>query len=228
MTVAAASNFAAAAREIVADFEASSGFAARVTTASTGKLYAQIRHGAPFDVLLAADRERPRQLEASGTGVTGTRFTYAIGTLVLWSRGISDCREVLADPGDIRIALANPDTAPYGAAAQQFLEHAGLWEVARSRLVTGENIAQALQFVASGNAELGFIAGAQLHAPSLPAAACAWPVPGETHELIEQQAILLRRGAGNEGAMAFLSYLRGQAGRDIILRHGYVLPGATE
>ena len=228
MTVAAASNFAAAAREIAADFEASSGFDARVSTASTGKLYAQIVNGAPFDVLLAADSDRPQRLEASMVGVSGTRFTYAIGTLVLWSRQVDDCRGVLANPGDIRIAIANPQTAPYGTAAQQYMERTGLWQAARSRLVTGDNIAQALHFVASGNAEIGFIAGAQMNAPSLPAATCAWPVPDKLHDPIEQQAILLRRGAGNRAAAAFLSYLQGEEGRGAILRHGYRLPGGNE
>lgn len=227
MTVAVASNFAGAAREIAAEFEADSGFDVRITAASTGKLYAQIINGAPFDVLLAADAERPTRLENSGGGVEGTRFVYAIGTLVLWSRQIEDCRAALNEPGDLRIAIANPETAPYGAAARQFLHHADLWEDVSARLVTGENISQTLQFVASGNAELGFIASAQLRARSLPSARCTWRVPPSAHDPIAQEAILLRRGADNEAARAFLSFLKGEAGRDIILKFGYRLAGAS-
>lgn len=226
VTVAVASNFAVTAREIAADFETASGFDVRITTAATGKLYAQIVNGAPFDILLAADSERPRRLEASGIGVSETRFTYAVGSLVLWSRHVEDCRTMLAEPNDIRIAIANPDSAPYGAAARQFLEQAGLWDNVRHRLATGESISQTLQFAASGNAELGFIASAQLHTPGLPQATCAWPVPEESHDPIEQQAVLLQHGARNEAANAFLSYLRSAAGRETILRSGYRLPGA--
>jgi molybdate transport system substrate-binding protein len=195
-----------------------------LSTASTGKLFAQIVNGAPFDVLLAADSDRPQRLESSGAGVAGTRFTYAIGELVLWSRRVSDCRGNLERAGMGRIAIANPDTAPYGSAAREFLESSGLWERVESRLVIGENIAQALQFAATGNAELGFIARAQLGVPVLPEATCAWPVPTGTHAPIEQQALLLAHAASNPGARTFLEFLRGEAARAIIRRHGYRLP----
>jgi molybdate transport system substrate-binding protein len=228
VTVAVASNFGATAREIATQFEQVADYELRITTASTGKLYAQIVNGAPFDVLLAADTERPRRLEADGAGVPGTRFTYAIGGLVLWSRQAEDCRAALqrADVG--RVAIANPVTAPYGAAAKAYLQQAGLWDSLHGRLVIGENIAQTLQFAASGNAQLGFIARSQLHARSLPRPSCSWPVPEETHAPIEQQAIVLQRGAGSEGARAFVDFLRGDAGRAIILRHGYRLPEVRE
>jgi molybdate transport system substrate-binding protein len=228
VTVAVASNFGAAAREIGAQFERDSGYQVRITTASTGMLYAQIVNGAPFDVLLAADAERPRRLEAGGEGVPGTRFTYALGALVLWSRQVDDCRAALHGDGGGLVAIANPDIAPYGAAAKSFLQHAGLWESLGDRLVIGENIAQALQFAASGNAELGFVARSQLRAASLPPASCSWPVPETMHAPIDQQAILLRRGAASESASAFIDFLRADAGRAIILRHGYSLPGEKE
>lgn len=223
-----ASNFAATARDIARQFSQESGFQVRITTASTGKLYAQIVNGAPFDILLAADAERPQRLAASGAGVPGTRFTYALGGLVLWSRQVDDCRETLRHDDGGRVAIANPETAPYGAAARSFLERSGLWESLRGRLVIGENIAQTLQFAASGNAQLGFIARSQLQSPSLPRATCSWPVPATMHSGIDQQAILLRRGADAEGAKSFLTYLRGAAGRAIILRHGYRLPEVKE
>ena len=228
VTVAVASNFGATAREIATEFEQVADYELRITTASTGKLYAQILNGAPFDVLLAADTERPRRLEADGAGVPGTRFTYAIGALVLWSRQAEDCRAALqrADVG--RVAIANPVTAPYGAAAKAYLQQAGLWDLLRGRLVIGENIAQTLQFAASGNAQLGFIARSQLHARSLPQPSCSWPVPEEAHAPIEQQAIVLQRGADSEGARAFVDFLRGDAGRAIILRHGYRVPEVRE
>ena len=228
VTVAVASNFGAAAREIAAQFAQRSGYEVRITTASTGKLYAQIVNGAPFDLLLAADAERPLRLETAGAGVPGTRYTYALGGLVLWSRQAEDCHSALQrDVGGL-IAIANPDTAPYGAAARSFLRQSGLWGEVQGRLVIGENIAQTLQFAASGNAELGFIARSQLQAPSLPPSTCSWPVPGEMHDPIDQQAILLQRGAASEGARAFFEFLRSDAGRAIILRHGYALPGVAE
>jgi molybdate transport system substrate-binding protein len=179
-------------------------------------------------VLLAADAERPQRLEAGGEGVPGTRFTYAIGSLVLWSRQADDCQAALQREDGGVLAIANPETAPYGAAAKSFLQQAGLWKSLQHRLVTGENIAQTLQFAASGNAELGFIARSQLRAPSLPPASCSWPVPEAMHASIDQQAILLRRGSESDGAVAFLEFLRSDAGHAIILRHGYSLPEEKE
>lgn len=228
MTVAAASNFALAVDDITAQFTAVTGQRVRVTTASTGKLYAQVVNGAPFDVLLAADSERPANLEASGAGIPGSRFTYAIGELVLWSRQFDNCREALENFGDAHIAVANPDIAPYGAAAREFLRQAELWESARPQLVIGENVSQALQFVASGNAQIGFVARSQLQAPSLPEASCTWPVPPSMHAPIEQQAILLPHGANVDGARRFLQFLRSDAARVIIKRHGYLLPELSE
>lgn len=224
VTVAVASNFGATAREIAARFEQESPYRVRITTASTGKLYAQIVNGAPFDALLSADAERPQRLEATGAGVAGTRFTYAFGALVLWSRQVDDCLAALRSDDGGRIAIANPDTAPYGAAARSYLRRAGRWDAVRERLVIGENISQALQFAASGNAELAFIARSQLQAPSLPPASCSWPLPDTLHDPVDQQAILLRRAADSQGAKAFIEFLRSDAGRAIIRRHGYRLP----
>jgi len=228
LRVAAASNFGAALAELAADFESRTGHRLRVSLASTGKLYAQVVNGAPFDVLLAADAERPELLERSGTGVPGTRFTYAVGALVLWSRDPSlaggDCREALSATAIGHIALANPETAPYGAAARDYLRRAGLWTDVEARLVYGENIAQTLQFVASGNARAGFIAAAQALDPRLPGATCRWEVPAELHEPLEQQALLLQRAEDEPAAAEFLAYLRADAARDIIARHGYLLP----
>ncbi|HSM30150.1 MAG TPA: molybdate ABC transporter substrate-binding protein, partial [Woeseiaceae bacterium] len=139
-----------------------------------------------------------------------------------------DCQAALQSRDGGRIAIANPETAPYGAAARSFLRRSGLWESLRDRLVVGENIAQTLQFAASGNAQLGFIARSQLQAPSLPTASCSWPVPESMHAPIDQQALLLQRGAASEGAKSFLAFLRSGAGRAIIRRHGYGLPEVKE
>ena len=228
VTIAVASNFSRAIQDIVASFEAESGQIVQIATASTGKLYAQISNGAPFDVFLSADVERPRLLEAAGRSVDGSRFTYAIGQLVLWSRDPAlagtDCRSRLNDLGASRLAIANPDTAPYGVAAREILTGLGLWGRVEAQLVRGENIAQALQFVASGNASLGLITRAQATDARLPPATCSWPVPPKLHSPIRQQAILLKRAAGNESAAAFLEFLRSPMARAIVARHGYVLP----
>lgn len=228
VTVGAASNFAAPVRELGARFESGTGHAVRISSASTGKLYAQIKNGAPFDVLLAADAERPERLLKSGDAVAGSRFTYAIGRLVVWSRDPrlsgASCRDALARDDLGHLAIANPETAPYGAAARESLIALGLWDRVRTRVVTGENIAQTLHFVASGNASLGFVAAAQLTAAELPDASCSWDVPGELHRPIEQQAVLLRRAAHNPVARRFLEFLKSEAGRAIVARHGYALP----
>jgi len=217
--------------DLVTRFEAESGHSVRVSSASTGVLYAQITNGAPFDVLLAADAERPRLLETSGHGVFGSRFTYAIGHLVLWSRDPAltegDCRARLENLGQQRLAIANPDTAPYGAATRDALMDLNLWERVQPQLVVGRNIAQALQYVASGNTSLGFIAGNQTLDERLPEATCSWRVPPEMHRAIEQQAILLRPAADKPVASDFLSFLRNAAGRAIIEQNGYTIPDAV-
>jgi molybdate transport system substrate-binding protein len=227
VAVAVASNFAPAARDLTAAFEQQSDIAVKISAASTGKLYAQISNGAPFDVFLAADAERPAMLEEAGLAITGSRFTYAQGNLVLWSRDPApknkDCRERLERLGGRRLAIANPVTAPYGLAAQQTLENLGLWERVEPQLVMGENIAQTLHFVSSGNASLGFIAAAQALDARLPEASCAWAVPTDLHEPIAQQAVLLARGE-SPAAIAFLKFLKSPAGLSIIEQHGYTLP----
>lgn len=228
VTVAVASNFATAARELGARFATESDTEVRLSFGSTGKLYAQIVNGAPFDVFLAADTERPLMLEGSGHGVAGMRFNYATGSLVLWSTDRTlngrDCREALLN-GDFRwLALGNPITVPYGQAARDVLAHFELWDAAHQRLVFGENVAQVLQFTATGNATLGFIARSQSLQAALPAATCSWAVPESMHEPINQQLILLSRAADNPAAKEFLVFMRSPAAREIIIAHGYGAP----
>ena len=213
--VAVASNFSRTAAELAEQFERDTGVAVRVSSGSTGKLYAQVLNGAPYDVLLAADAERPALLVAAGRA--DSRFTYAVGGLVLWSASSNDCREALREAR--RVAIANPDTAPYGRAAREYLQGRGLWESVSKRAVFGENIAQALQFVATENATVGIIARAQLRSPNLPPATCTLHVPADTHAPIEQQAVLLSDDSA--GAREFVSFLGSGAAREIIRSHGY-------
>jgi len=225
LTIAVASNFSRPAQVLAALYEKTSGHEVRVTTASTGKLYAQIENGAPFDILLAADSERPRLLEESGVGVAGSRYTYAIGELVLWSAEADlagqDCYKQLSNLGNRKLAIANPVTAPYGVAAREALQAAGLWEDVQDNLVFGENISQTLHFVASRNAAFGLIATSQAADSRLPDAACSWLIPPSMHRPIEQQVILLSRASDNELAGDFMRYLRSQLAIDVIADHGY-------
>lgn len=221
VTVAVASNFSRAAAELSARFTAETGINVRVSNASTGTLYAQILNGAPFDIFLAADVERPALLEQSGHTVTGSRFTLATGVLVLWSRSASDCHALLGEDGIGHVALANPATAPYGKAAFEYLSGAGYWDAVSERAVYGENINQTLQFAATGNAVIGLIAKSQLLAPQLPAASCTWEVPASSHSGLEQQAVLMAHAAGNDNARRFFEYLHSEDAQAIISRHGY-------
>lgn len=222
--VAVAANFTAPMQKIAADFARDTGHRAVLAFGATGKFYAQIRNGAPFEVLLAADEQTPARLQEEGLGVPGRRFTYAVGRLALWSprAGYIDPEgQVLAD-GDFRhLALANPKTAPYGAAALQTLEYLGLCARLQPRFVQGENIAQAHQFVASGNAELGFVALSQVFEQGRVTHGSAWIVPAGQHRPIRQDALLLRRGEHNPAAQALLDYLQGDSARALIRAYGY-------
>jgi molybdate transport system substrate-binding protein len=224
LTIAVASNFRAAAEEIVVAYNDATGFDARISSASTSKLYAQIRNGAPFDVFLAADSKHPRLLEDASLTTVGSRTTYALGSLVLWSPEETDCRQALDSLGKRYLAIANPQTAPYGIAAKQFLVSAGLWERVEQRLVYGENVGQAMQFVATRNAQLGLIAASQAADPNSPPSSCAWAVPAGTHEPIEQQLVVLRRTEMNQAVSAFVEFLASDAAKSIIYKYGYRNP----
>ena len=225
--VAVAANFAGPVKKLADLFQQKSGHKLIVSTGSTGKFYAQIANGAPFDVFLSADDETPLRLEKEKLVVTGSRFTYAIGTLVLWSpqAGMVDTvGDVLRKASFKRLAIANPKLAPYGAAAQQAMERLGVWAPLQGKLVLGENIAQTLQFVTTGNAELGFVAFSQIQDGDKPPAGSYWLVPPSMHEPILQDAALLTRGQGNAAAREFLDFLRSPPARDLIRASGYTLP----
>jgi len=226
--VAVASNFTQAARDIADAFEQETGHRVQFSVSSSGKLFAQISHGAPFDVLLSADAERPTLLDSRGLVAPGSRRTYATGRLTLWSvdpryQG-KDCEAELKAGNFDRLAIANPKTAPYGIAAEEVLANVGLaTEDLTRRIAMGESIAQALQFVASRSASMGLIATAQLKLPDIPEGTCNWEVPQEMHSKIEQQAVLLARSANNPAAQAFMTFLAGEQAQSIIVTHGYGL-----
>jgi molybdate transport system substrate-binding protein len=222
INVAVASNFTSTAKLIATRFHDATGVSVQLSSGSTGKLYAQIVHGAPYHVFLAADVERPRLLEHSGMAVTGSRFTYAVGSLVVYSISATDCLAALGDRDGGFVAIANPLTSPYGKAARQYLEAAGLWGAVSGRAAFGENISQTLQFAATGNASIGIVARSHLRGDELPEAACLYEVPGDTHEALEQQAVLL--DSDQQGAAAFLDFLRSEQARRIIVQDGYGAP----
>lgn len=222
-TVAVAANFLVPMQTIAAAFEDRTGHDLVLVPGSTGQLYAQILNGAPFDAFLAADADRPARLVDNGFAVGGSRFTYARGRLVLWSvdPGAFDDRgiERLTD-GDFRhVAVASPELAPYGAAAQQVLERLGVREALRSRTAVGQSIGQAFAMTATGNAELGLVALSQALAYDGPASYVT--VPPEFHEPIEQDAVLLGRGADNAAAAAFIEFLQSAEASRIVRDAGY-------
>ncbi len=224
VSVAVAANFTAPMQKIAAAFEVDTGHKAELSFGATGKFYAQITHGAPFQVLLSADDTTPARLEREGKAVAHSRFTYAIGTLVLWSAqpGTVDAKGDVLKSGDFKhLAIANPKLAPYGAAALQVMEKLGVATALQPRLVQGENIAQTFQFVSTGNAQLGFVALSQVMADGKIRSGSAWQVPASLHEPIRQDAVLLMPGKDSAAASALLTYLRGSKARTIIQSYGY-------
>lgn len=221
--VAVAANFTHTLEQLQARFEKTTPHRVVMISGSTGKLFAQITTGAPFDVFLSADTEAPARLVESGQAVAHSQFTYARGRLVLWSahaEAVRDAPQSLRT-GTQRVALANPKHAPYGRAAEQALRALQLWEVVKSRIVLGENVNQTLQFAATGNATWAFIGLAQVF--NLPPSQRGgyWDIPRDLYEPITQDAVLLVRGRDNTAAQEFLTYLHSAAARELIQRDGY-------
>ncbi len=222
--VAVATNFAGPMEEIVRRFEEETGHRVLAATGSTGKHYAQIVHGAPFDAFFAADVDRPARLEQEGRAIPGSRFTYATGRLVLWSGQdgvVDDGGDILAEGSFRHLAIASPELAPYGQAAQELLVQRGHWEHVQERLVFGENIGQAFQFVNSGNADLGLVALSQVRRPDQELPGSSWVIPRDLHAPIDQQAILLKEGPE---ARALLEFFKTDVIRDLIRSYGYDTP----
>ncbi|MBZ0106342.1 MAG: molybdate ABC transporter substrate-binding protein [Sulfuricella denitrificans] len=225
--VAVASNFATPMARIAAEFQRDTGHQLLISSGSSGKFYAQIASGAPFEVFLSADDEIPLRLEKEGLAVTGSRVTYAIGKLVLWSPrpGYVDGKgEIMRSGSFARLSIANPKTAPYGAAAREAMERQSVWQMLQPRLVQGESIAQAYQFVASGNAELGFVALSQVRNENGEVRGSMWLVPQALFTPIRQDGALLLKGKGKAAAGQFLAYLRSPKATAIIQSFGYELP----
>lgn len=222
--VAVASNFAGAMQQIAKAFQQDTGHEVIIMAAGTGKLYAQIRNGAPFEVLLSADDKTPAKLEAEGLAAPGTRFTYALGKLVLWSaqpNTVDREGKILRSEHFAHISLGNPKTVPYGQAAVEVLRHLGLFEALEPKFVLGENVAHAQQFVASGNAELGFVAKSGVYKDGQLTGGSAWWIPDSLYSPIRQDAVLLKKGENNPAAKALLEYLRSAPARAIMNSLGY-------
>ena len=218
--VAIAANFTEPVKEIAPLFEKVTGHKLVLSFGATGQFYAQIGQGAPFEILLAADKATPTKVVADGHAVPGTQFTYAIGKLVLYSKtaGLVEGEEMLRSGKFDKIAIANPALAPYGLAGDETLKALGLFETLSPKIVRGNTIAQTYEFIATGNAELGFVALSQVIFVS---GGSRWLVPAKLYSEIAQDAVLLKTGAGNDAARAFLVFLKGSEARAVIEKYGY-------
>jgi molybdate transport system substrate-binding protein len=218
--VAVAANFTDAAKEIAAAFKQKTGHDAVLSFGSSGQFYTQITQDAPFQIMLSADDERPKKLISDGLGLPDSRFTYAIGKLVLWSKDpkLVKGEATLKSGAFSKLSICNPLAAPYGAAAVETMKSLKLYDTLQAKFVEGANITQAFQFVATGNAELGFIALSQLTGNN---GGSRWLVPQDLYKPIRQDAVLLKKGASNEAATAFIAFLKGPEARAIIEKYGY-------
>ena len=224
VSVAVAANFTAPMQKIASLFEQDTGHKATLAFGSTGRFYAQIKNGAPFDLLLSADDETPAKLAKEGLAVDASRFTYAIGKLALWSKqpGLVDAQGQVLKSGTFdKIAVADPKLAPYGAAAVEVMTQLGVLNTLRPKFVQGENIAQTHQFVATQNAQLGFVAMSQVMADGRLVEGSVWAVPATLYSPLRQDAVLLNKGQGNAAATALLQYLKGDKARAVIRGYGY-------
>ncbi|MDF1589777.1 MAG: molybdate ABC transporter substrate-binding protein [Gammaproteobacteria bacterium] len=226
INVAIATNFTAPMKAIADEFEKDTGNHVILSFSSSGKIYSQIKNGAPFDVFLSADTHKPEQLEHDNLTVKGSRFTYALGTLVLWSPNsdIVDANGTILLKNEFsHIAIANPKLAPYGTAAQQVMENLGVWSQQQNKLVQGENIAQTYQFVSTSNAELGFVALSQIMAKGTIRKGSSWRIPATLYSPIRQDAVLLNKAKENTAALALMDYLKSDKALAIIKSYGYQL-----
>lgn len=225
INVAVAANFTEPAKEIAKLFKEKTGHEAVLSFGATGQFYTQITQEAPFQVFLAADQERPKKLVEGGFAVADSRFTYAVGKLVLWSKSPDLVKGKDSLSGAVeKIAICDPAAAPYGAAAVETLKALGVYDQLKPKLVQGANISQAYQFVETGNAEIGFVALSQVAKSD---AGSRWVVPQDLYTPIRQDAVLLKRGAGNEAAEAFIAFLKGPEARKVIESFGYALEGGA-
>ncbi|HZS11909.1 MAG TPA: molybdate ABC transporter substrate-binding protein [Nitrospirales bacterium] len=230
LTIAAASDLNFAFKELVSAYEKKTGQHVRLSLGSSGNFFSQIENGAPFDLYFSADIRYPQILEEKGHAVSGSLYKYAIGRIVLWASkdskvAVEKGLEVLADPSIRKIAIANPKHAPYGRAAVAALESSKLHDRVKDRLVLGENISQTAQFIESGACDIGIIALSLALAPSMKAIGKYYEIPATLHPPLEQGAVVLKKAANPEQARAFLEFVKGPEGREIMQRYGFVLPG---
>jgi molybdate transport system substrate-binding protein len=233
ITIAAASDLNFAFKEIVAEFEKTTGNHVKLTLGSSGNFYAQIQNGAPFDLYFSADIAYPRKLEEAGLTVPGSLYQYAVGRIVMWTGNgshldFSKGLEILREPTIRKIAIANPKHAPYGRAAVAAMEHAQVYDRVKDKLVLGENVSQAAQFVESGAADVGIIALSLALAPPMQAAGHYWEIPADAHPPIEQGAVILTGGKNQEHAKAFLSFIQSAEGQTMMTRYGFIVRGGAK
>lgn len=230
VTVAVASNFTSTMNDIVLEFEKSTAHKVKLVSGSSGKIFTQINNGAPFQVFFSADQDKPRLLDAAGLIVPDSRFTYAIGTLVLWSNTADSTTlnvAILKQGRFDKLAIANPRLAPYGAASMEVLHNLGIFDAVRTKLVMGENITQTYHFISTGNVELGFVARSQVMQNGQAKQGTAWAVPGDLYTPIYQDAVLLLSGRDNKAARELLNFVRGAKAQSIIKAHGYLATADT-
>jgi molybdate transport system substrate-binding protein len=229
IAVAAASDLNFAIKELIGEFEKQTGHRVKLSLGSSGNFYAQLQQGAPFDLYFSADIGYPKKLEEAGLTVPGSLYRYAVGRVVLWvpntspldlSKGLT----VLREPGIKKIAIANPKHAPYGRAAVAAMEHAQVYGGVKDRLVLGENISQAAQFIESGACGVGIIALSLAMAPAMSTAGRYWEIPAEAHPPLEQGAVVMKQSKNQELARSFLGFLQGPQGQEIMTRYGFTLP----
>ncbi|MDO8356248.1 MAG: molybdate ABC transporter substrate-binding protein [Nitrospirota bacterium] len=227
--IAAASDLSFAFKEIVTEFEQTTGNHVKLTLGSSGNFYAQIQNGAPFDLYFSADIGYPKKLEEAGLTLPGSLYPYAVGRIVLWSGNglrldLSKGLEVLRDPTIKKIAIANPKHAPYGRAAVAAMEHFKVYDQVKDRLILGENISQAAQFIESGACDIGIIALSLALAPTMQTRGTYWEVPAVAHPPLEQGAVILKQSKNPEGAKQFLEFIKGPHGQEVMKRYGFTLP----
>ncbi len=230
MTIAAASDLNFAFKELVVEYEKTTGNHVKLSLGSSGNFYAQIQNGAPFDLYFSADIGYPRKLEEAGLTVSGSLYRYAVGRIVLWAGtasrlDVSKGFDVLREPGIRKIAIANPKHAPYGRAAVAAMESFKVYESVKDKLILGENISQAAQFIESGACEIGVIALSLAMAPAMSGKGVYWEVPVEAYPPLEQGAVILKQSKNQEAARRFLEFMQGSQGQEIMRRYGFLLPG---
>lgn len=230
MTIAAASDLNFAFKELVVEYEKTTGNHVKLSLGSSGNFYAQIQNGAPFDLYFSADIGYPRKLEEAGLTVSGSLYRYAVGRIVLWAGtasrlDVSKGFDVLREPGIRKIAIANPKHAPYGRAAVAAMESFKVYEAVKDKLILGENISQAAQFIESGACEIGVIALSLAVAPAMSGKGVYWEIPVEAYPPLEQGAVILKQSKNQEAARRFLEFMQGSQGQEIMRRYGFLLPG---